>query len=270
MDTNETSNELTAIVADLHAEGDELNELLERLEPEHWASPTTFKQWTVFDVVAHLHISDHMAVTTINSGDAFKAFLREAGAAEGSMKDFTRQWLGPISPGELLDRWQALFSEMCDKLAALDPDTRLTWAGPGMRPRMFTTARQMETWAHGQEIYDLVGETRAPTDRLKNIAEIGVRTFGWTYANRGLPVPEVAPRVSLAAPSGGRWEWNAECTTDRVSGSAEAFCQVVTQVRNVADTELDVVGPVASEWMSMAQCFAGPPEEPPAAGTRAG
>ena len=43
---------------------------------------------------------------------------------------------------------------------------------------------------------------------------------------------------------------------------------MVTQVRNIADTSLDVAGPVAAEWMGMAQCFAGGPETPPAPGTR--
>lgn len=43
---------------------------------------------------------------------------------------------------------------------------------------------------------------------------------------------------------------------------------MVTQVRNIADTSLEAVGPIATDWMSMAQCFAGGPEEPAAPGTR--
>jgi hypothetical protein len=42
----------------------------------------------------------------------------------------------------------------------------------------------------------------------------------------------------------------------------------VTQTRNVADTGLSVTGPVAEDWMTIVQCFAGPPEDPPAPGTR--
>jgi hypothetical protein len=53
-----------------------------------------------------------------------------------------------------------------------------------------------------------------------------------------------------------------------VEGSAAEFCQVVTQVRNIADTKMRVVGPAAAAWMSIAQCFAGPPEDPPPLGTR--
>ena len=37
---------------------------------------------------------------------------------------------------------------------------------------------------------------------------------------------------------------------------------------DVADTKLEVVGPVATQWMSIAQCFAGGPVDPPAPGTR--
>ena len=40
------------------------------------------------------------------------------------------------------------------------------------------------------------------------------------------------------------------------------------QTRALADTRLRVEGPVAREWMSIAQCFAGPPEDPPAPGSR--
>ena len=49
---------------------------------------------------------------------------------------------------------------------------------------------------------------------------------------------------------------------------AEEFCQVVTQVRNIKDVDLKVVGGDASEWMTIAQCFAGPAETPPAPGIR--
>ena len=77
-----------------------------------------------------------------------------------------------------------------------------------MGVRMFTTARQMETWAHGQAIFDVMGAPRQPTERLRNIAEIGVRTYGWTFANRGLAAPGLAPFVRLIGPSGAPWEWN--------------------------------------------------------------
>jgi uncharacterized protein (TIGR03084 family) len=133
---------------------------------------------------------------------------------------------------------------------------------------MFTTARYMETWAHGQEVYDLVGVSRPVTDRIKNIATIGVKTFGWTFVNRKLDVPGPPPYVRLVAPSGAIWEWNEPSEAECIRGDAIDFCHVVTQGRNIADTKLEVTGPVATRWMSIAQCFAGGPADPPAPGTR--
>jgi uncharacterized protein (TIGR03084 family) len=261
-------NALSQQVADLRNEGEELSDLLSSLTATDWNRTTTFKNWTIYDVVAHLHFSDHMGVTTLRSGDAFTELMTDVGQSGLAMDEYTRRWLGAISATELLARWNDLFADMCDRLAATDPQQPLTWAGPPMRPRMFTTARQMETWAHGWEIYDVLGRNRQHTDRIRNIATIGVRTFGWTFANRQLAVPSDIPFVRLTAPSGAIWEFNSSQAINRVSGNAVAFCQVVTQVRNVADTTLEVVGDAARSWMAMAQCFAGAPSDPPAPGTR--
>jgi uncharacterized protein (TIGR03084 family) len=268
MTRQEDRSALQQQVADLEAEGDDFHALLMTLAPEDWSRVTAFKRWTVYDVVAHLHFSDHMGMTTLNSSDDFKALMHDVQSSGLGLTAYTRHWLGDVSGPALRGRWRELFTQLCGRLAAADPDGRLTWGGPGMRPRMFATARQMETWAHAWEIYDLLGVPRTHTDRLYNIATIGVRTFGWTFANRGLDAPAEPPYVHLTAPSGSTWEWNDPRAGSRVEGDAVAFCQVVTQVRNVADTDLAVTGEVAQRWMAIAQCFAGPPEDPPAAGTR--
>jgi uncharacterized protein (TIGR03084 family) len=142
------------------------------------------------------------------------------------------------------------------------------WVGPDMSVLSSITARLMETWAHSQAIYDLLGKERSDTDRIKNVAVIGINTFGWTFANRGLPVSADRPYVRLAAPSGATWEWGPPSESNFIEGSAVEFCQVVTQVRNIADTKLRVIGETATSWMAIAQCFAGPPENPPPPGTR--
>jgi len=267
MNTTEHA-ELARQVSDLRIEGEELSALLSSLDAADWDRTTTFKNWTVYDVVAHLHFSDHMGVTTMRSSDAFKALVADVGRSELTLAAYTRRWLGDVPAAELLSRWRDLFADMCDRLQAMDPEQRLTWAGPGMKPRMFTTARQMETWAHGWEIYDLLGVPRQHTDRIRNIATIGVRTFGWTFTNRQLEIPAEIPYVRLIAPSGAIWEFNDPNASSRVSGDSVEFCQVVTQVRNIADTRLEVVGDSATRWMAIAQCFAGAPADPPAPGTR--
>ena len=76
------------------------------------------------------------------------------------------------------------------------------------------------------------------------------------------------PFLSLTAPSGTVWTHGTEQAGERIEGLAEEFCQIVTQTRNIADTGLRVTGPVATDWMAKAQCFAGPPCDPPPPGTR--
>ena len=253
---------------DLREEGDALYDLLRDMDTGYWTQTSTFKRWTVWDVIAHLHFSDHLALTSLHSADAFRALLGKLGKL--GMHAYIEDWLGDthVTGPQLLERWRNMFLDLCGQLAQADPEERFAWAGPGMRARMFATARQMETWAHGWEIYDLMNVPRTHTDRLKNIAEIGVRTYGWTFTNRQLEVPEPTPYVALSAPQGGEWRWNNEQSDNYVRGDAVAFCQVVTQVRNIADTDLDVVGDNATAWMAIAQCFAGPPEEPPEPGSR--
>ncbi len=137
-----------------------------------------------------------------------------------------------------------------------------------MSARSSITARLMETWAHGQEVYDSLGKTRIDGDHIKNIVVLGVNTYNWTYATRKEQPLGPVPYVEVTAPSGEVWAFGDASETNYVKGEATHFCQVVTQVRHIADTSLEVLGDVAIDWMSKAQCFAGSPETPPAPGSR--
>jgi uncharacterized protein (TIGR03084 family) len=261
------------VSVDLRTEADELRAFLEKLSPEDWERPTPFLSWTPWDVVAHLHFFDRVSLLALNDADAFAAErkrLIEKLMAGQTNQQIGRETFGHLDAQALLATWHESCHAMADQLGACDPKRRLPWFGPDMGVRMFTTARFMETWAHGQDVYDAMHATREPTDRLKHIAVLGVRTFGWTFANRGQQPPGPPPHVRLVAPSGAIWEWNEDNESDRVSGDALDFCYVVTQTRNVADTGLVVVGDVAKQWMAIAQCFAGGPADPPKPGERTG
>lgn len=258
-------------IDDLRAEAAEFHALLASLGAEDWLRPTQFKAWTTDDIIRHLHIGDTMALASATSSEAFAALMADIRAQREKSPSKTEEVLrrlDGLGGAALLERWHSTLDTLCENLAAKPPETRLAWAGPPMGLRMFATARQMEVWSHAQAIYDLLGVERpAASPRLRNIAEIGVRTFGWAYRNRGLDVPTTVPTIRLATPFGETWEWQAS-TSDSVEGDAIEFCQVVTQTRNVADTLLAVRGDTATHWMSIVQCFAGPPETPPAPGTR--
>jgi uncharacterized protein (TIGR03084 family) len=258
--------------ADLRAEGEELNQLLESLEAGDWDRNTPFKNWTVNDVMTHLHQGDWMQVLTMTDESRFvelSAARRAARERNDGTTGLEESGFAPVQGPALREQWYAYFQQMCDLMAASDPKRRVKWAGPDMSIRMAATARQMETWAHGQDIYDLLHRPRTSTDRIKNIAVLGVKTFGWTFANRGEPLPGDMPYVRLTAPSGEIWDWGQPDDGNKVEGSALEFCQVVTQGRNIADVNLTVVGEPAQTWMAVAQCFAGAANDPPAPGHRA-
>lgn len=121
------------------------------------------------------------------------------------------------------------------------------------------SARIMETWAHGLDIADALLVERAATDRLRHVADLGVRTRDHSFTTQGLAVPEAPFRVELTAPSGRRWEWGSEDAAEWVTGTALDFCMLVTQRRHRDDLGLSAVGAGADRWLSIAQTFAGPP-----------
>lgn len=232
---------------------------------------TQFKGWTIEDVVAHLHLFNLAAGMSLRDASSLRTFfadLRRARAGGRGLREVTLDYLGPLRGRALLDQWRSDCDAIAREFEAVDPRMRVAWGGPDMSARSSISARLMETWAHGQAVYDRLGVERVDADRIRNVAVLGVNTFAWTFRNRGLEVPGPAPHVLLEAPSGARWEWNAEVESDRIEGSATEFCQVVAQTRAWEDTGLQVVGETARRWMSIAQCFAGPPEDPPRPGTR--
>jgi uncharacterized protein (TIGR03084 family) len=108
-------------------------------------------------------------------------------------------------------------------------------------------------------VADALGVTRAATERLRHVAHLGVITRGFSFTNQARPAPAEDVRVELRSPTGAPWIWGDPHAANRVAGPALDFCLVVTRRRHVADTRLDVRGPVAEEWMLRAQAFAGPP-----------
>ncbi len=126
----------------------------------------------------------------------------------------------------------------------------------------------METWAHGQDVWDAVRRKRPVNARLKHIAHLGVTTFGWSFVVRGQQPPGPPPFVELQGPGDAIWTWGDPSATDSIRGPALDFCLVVTQRRNPHDTQLRIAGPTASAWMQVAQCFAGEAALGPAPGVR--
>lgn len=256
---------------DFHLESEALATILEPLSDAEFDMLTQFKGWSIDDVLGHLHMFNVAALDTLHSDTAFATFFTPIATAMAAGKTLVQTqypWLDGLRGRALFEKWRETAGQVAQAYGDADPKRRLKWAGPDMSALSCITARQMETWAHGQEVFDALGQVRIEQDRIRNIAHLGVSTFGWTFINRGLPVPEPAPFVRLTGPSGVIWNWNEAQDENAVHGDAVEFARVVTQVRNVADTNLKTSGQAAADWMATAQCFAGPVNDPPAKGTR--
>jgi uncharacterized protein (TIGR03084 family) len=251
-------------------ESEALSALLAPLSDARFETPTQFKHWTINNIIRHLHVWNIAADLALTDEVAFEEFIGKmmAGVRGGRLPDFETEYLGGLSGHDLVVASTNQYRAMTPRFAAADPKRRVKWVGPEMSVISSITARLMETWSHAQAIYDVLGVERVDSDRIGNIVRLGVNTFGFTWKNRRMEPPGPMPLLRLTAPSGAIWEYGEASDSGIISGSATGFCQVVTQCRNIADTDLSVTGDVAKQWMAVAQCFAGPPQDQPAPGVR--
>ena len=256
---------------DFRDECDAVYDVLSSLSNNDFNKETLFKKWTFNDIIGHLHVWNYAANISLTNETEFDKYsiaaLKIFGNG-GSMKEFEKTILKEVNGIELLTLWKNYYSEVSSNFSTADPKKRVKWMGPDMSARSSITARLMETWSHSQALYDALGIVRENKDRIKNIVILGNNTFKWCYTVHGKKVPDETPYLKLAAPSGEVWEFNNQENENKIEGLAEEFCQVVAQVRNIKDVNLSVSGEVANQWMSIAQCFAGPPEQPPEPGLR--
>jgi uncharacterized protein (TIGR03084 family) len=257
--------------ADFLAECEALDALVSTLNDADFERPTVFYGWTVRDEIMHLYFLDLVATASIEDEERLISWIAEIRAHQAKgfeISHYMRQTYGKLDREALLTQWRKAYRHLAALFAAGDAERRIKWFGPDMSVRAMANARQMEVWAHGQDVFDLFGVVRTEHDRVRGICDLGVRTYGWTFRNRKLDPPAPAPRVTLTGPSGAVWRWNESSDNGAVEGPAVDFAAVVTQRRHVDDTSLEVTGEAARAWMEMAQCFAGPPSDGPAPGAR--
>lgn len=253
---------------DFRDESVALAALLAPLLDADFETPTLFKGWTINNILRHLQVWNIAAGKSLDGEEAFSAFLAQLmGGERGlSFNLMESRYLDGLSGAALLAAWRGEYERLAERFAATDPKARLKWVGPDMSAISSITARLMETWSHAQAVYDVLGVRRVDHDHIGNIVRLGVNTYGWTFKNRKEEPPGPMPCLRLSAPSGAIWEYGEG--DNLITGQATEFCQVVTQCRNIGDTQLQVTGPAAERWMAIAQCFAGPPQDPPPAGAR--
>lgn len=251
---------------DLRAEHESLEQVVSGLTPSDWLMPTPASGWDVRDTISHLCFFDEAATLAIEDPGAFQKFrdqlIGAMGAGSTPDVDIGRA-LG--DDPRLHDRWRRSRERFIHAAtsAGADPNPpRIAWFGPPMSLASFTTARIMETWAHGIDVRDALGVALMPTAntvRLRHICHIGYGARRFTFAAHGIPDPGDPVSLEVSSPEGPTWTWGPEGCDQRIAGTALEVALVFTQRRHPSRTSVKATGPTAETWLSIAQAFAGPP-----------
>ena len=259
------SDLLRSLIVDLDAETDQLRQTVASLGEDGWTRSTPAEGWTVATQVAHLLWTDEVAVLSARAmrSDADKKawddVVLEALADPLGYVDAGAFAIAGLPRDDVLARWSVARNALREALLGYPAGERMPWFGPPMSPASMATARFMETWAHAQDVYDAAGHRPRPTDRIRHVAHLGVRTRSFAYSVHGEEPPAEEFLVQLTAPSGETWSWGPADASQTVTGSAYDFCLVVTQRVHRDATDLVAAGADAEHWLSIAQAFAGPP-----------
>ncbi|HVE27172.1 MAG TPA: TIGR03084 family metal-binding protein [Sporichthya sp.] len=251
------SASMSDLVTDLAAETEVLEQMLAGRPDSDWELPTPAEGWLIRDQISHLAFFDEAATLSVVDPDRFRALAKEHIAAGMDFPDRLVLEHRALPIADLHAWFRRARLALITEAGERDPKERVPWYGPAMSLASSVTARIMETWAHGQDVADALGITREPSMRLRHIAHIGVGARAYSFAVRQLDVPQEPIHVELVAPDGTRWTWGPEDAADRITGDALDFCLLVTQRRHRDETRLDITGPAAEAWMSIAQAFAG-------------
>ena len=254
------SDLVRSLIADLDAESDQLRQTVQDLGEDGWTRSTPAEGWTVATQVAHLLWTDEVAVLAAHSRrteadkNAWDDVVVEAMADPSGFVDAGARAVAELPRDDVLAR-----QSLREALLSYPVGEKMPWFGPPMSPASMATARFMETWAHAQDVYDAAGHRPRPTDRIRHVAHLGVRTRDFAYSVHSEEPPSEEFLVQLTAPSSETWSWGPATAEQTVTGSAYDFCLLVTQRVHRDDTDLVATGADAEHWLSIAQAFAGPP-----------
>lgn len=257
------NDRLEGVLADLEAEGAQLESWVAPLDASRWATPTPAEGWTIAHQIAHLAWTDETSVKAATDKVAFDKTVEAAMANPTGFVDEAAEQVAAMAPAELLSFWQTSRDGLVTTLRELPEGTKIPWYGPPMSPTSMATARLMETWAHSHDVAESLGIEVPRSDRAKHVAYLGVRTRDFAHHMRQETPPTEEFRVELTGPSGDVWAWGPEDAAQRVTGDGWDFALMATRRLHPDDAAVTAVGDDAKHWLTIVQAFAGLPGADP-------
>ncbi len=241
---------MRSILADLVAEQQTLDQLLQRAPDRDWRRRATSSGWTVQDTISHLAWSEDNALRALEDGDADPvttvcgdgASRNDPGVTAGRGK----------RPQEIIEWWRHARAAVVDALSRRRPDVRIGWPMPETDTETFAAIRLMETWAHGLDITAALAREVEDTPRIRHVARLAWLTLPAAFARAEEEYP--APiRVELVGPGFARWVYGPEDSDQIVRGAAGDWCRVaVRRLRPEDAKNLTAAGGVAQTALRVA------------------
>ena len=246
---------MVEIFADLIAEQDRLEAILDALDDNEWDAPSAAAGWTVCDVVLHLAQTEEAVVASAAtaSSDARGAFDRNAATLDEAMDQLVRA--ERAAPDVVFARWRTARRAAVDALQHADPQQPLRWAAAPLKPKTLATTRLAEHWAHGLDITGPLGIPFPDTDRLRHVAWLAYGSLPYAFTVAGQDVHDVF--CELTAPDGKTWSYGSPSADSAIKGSAGAFCRVGAQRLPPDESGLVTSGPHGDAALRVLRNYAG-------------
>jgi uncharacterized protein (TIGR03084 family) len=239
-------------IADLAAEQDRLESILESLTADQWAAPSGAPGWSIGDVVLHLAQTEEAVALSVANATRPDLWQRGDQALDDAVADAVR---AERASGEaVLQRWKSARREALAALRAADPGERVPWAAAPLRPPVLAITRLAEHWAHGLDITQPLGVAFPDTNRLRHIAWLGHRTLPYAFGLAGLEPHDVF--CELAGPDGEIWRFGPPEAESVVRGDAGEFCRVGARRLTPEQTGLMAEGPHAADALRVLRNYA--------------
>lgn len=229
------------IFADLVAEQDRLEGILDGLDDEAWNTPSAAVGWTVTDVVLHLAQTEEAVIASAAASDAGGqgSFRSEAETLDDAMDRMVRA--ERAVPDAVFARWRIARRAAVDALQHADPQRPLRWAAAPLKPTTLATTRLAEHWAHGLDITEPLDIPFPDTDRLRHVAWLAHGSLPYAFTFAGQEPHDVF--CELTAPNGTTWRYGASSADSTITGSAGPFCRVGAQRLRPEESGLVATGP---------------------------
>ena len=261
---------MRAILSDLVAEQQQLDQFLQTLRDRQWPTQTPAEGWTIQDTVSHLAYTAAFAAEVLEQGeDRLKA--EEIADIDDWTAIGVEQGRGRRHQ-EIIEWWRFGRADVVDALSRMLATDRVPWIYGDMSARSFAAVRLMETWAHGLDIKAAILNRFTPlaelpeddeeyvdpladTPRLRHIASLGQRSLPFAFAQAGEEFPKKGIRIEVMGPLYAAWRFGPENTDQVIKGMAGDWCRVVVNRQIPEDTGLRAVGDDAQLALQIARVY---------------